>query len=153
MSSRKSNQTLGKNELIFGNAPKDIPDHRSPERADERVDLEIILFGPKSRLLNNGAKLEPKRAYSTSYLKEFDPLAKDIGAETSSLGSSKSLKENSPRVVDGQPKSSSGKSNNSNKLARKQATDPLLEQMERMFREAGQSSAGNDAHIDYMDYF
>lgn len=155
MSSELPNQGGSRNELIFGNAPCDKSGQVETGKADERVDLEIILFGPKSRHLNNGVKLEPKRVYSTPYLKEFDPFARDKNAETASIGSYQSLKEESSRSIgsENRHKSSSSRGTQSDKNTRKYTTDPLLERMEKLYKDAGASSSRDDTHIDYMDYF
>lgn len=157
MSSDKSRPSRYKNELIFGNSPSDTLNKpmRDAGEADERVDLEIILFGPKSRYLSDISELEPKRTHSAApYLSEFDPFSpssrddkSERSGKTSGPAESPGNSKRSPSKDD-QVTSKKAKSN-------KRVTHRTLERMERMYKDvaAGASSAGNDTYIDYMDYF
>lgn len=156
MSSEKSRHNRYKNELIFGSSPSDTLSKptRDANGADERVDLEIILFGPRRRYLSDVNKLEPKRDLSTGPdLSEFDPFPSSAKEDKSERpGETSGLAKSAD-----EPKSSPSRDNrkNNGKKVKNPPSDRTLDRMERMYKDvvAGGSSAGNGTYIDYMDYF
>lgn len=131
-------KSFGREELIFNYG---VPENGSSDGKNDRVDLEIILFGS-----SNSQKNTKSIASSDSYLSEFDPYApqrRDDGPESSDL-------------IDPVEKDDSGATSKEQTLKpsskKSDASSRLLKRLERKYKR-NKIPGEKNLSVDYMDYF
>lgn len=145
-------------ELIFNTYAGTFKSELTPdEAANDQVDLEIILLGPKARKSKHDRRItesiDPTNSNKDVDLSEFDPYHREKESaiidnrEVESTSGSKQTYLSPPSQVSERD----GKSVSTSKST-KRISSPLLEQMERQFKDDN-LRADDDSQIDYLDYF
>lgn len=130
-------------ELVFNNETS------AAHSNNEKVDLEIILFGPKSNEPQNKEKVEPKP--------RIQRAMKSIGSVGPSDNSALKEDESTAKVANNnvnnvnEERSNFSTESKSAKIS-KNTDDNLLERMEQLYREENNDN-NDDLYIDYMDHF